>query len=92
MKDRYVEHHVAIVTSAHRVYDCICLSVILKAMFLTHFLYRISFYRYFVIIIGIFSSLQGFQTGTIRFMFDGNQIGAEQTPTEVGNSVGMLSQ
>ena len=26
---------------------------------------------------------QGFQAGTVRFMFDGNQIGAEQTPIEV---------
>ena len=27
--------------------------------------------------------LQGYQPGTIRFMFDGNQIGPEQTPVEV---------
>ena len=26
---------------------------------------------------------QGFQAGTVRFMFDGNQVGAEQTPIEV---------
>ncbi|CAI8051704.1 Small ubiquitin-related modifier 2 [Geodia barretti] len=26
---------------------------------------------------------QGFQAGTVRFMFDGNQIGAEQTPIEL---------
>ena len=28
---------------------------------------------------------QGFQAGTVRFMFDGNQIGAEQTPIEVSS-------
>jgi small ubiquitin-related modifier len=26
---------------------------------------------------------QGFQPGTIRFMFDGNQLGPDQTPIEL---------
>ena len=32
-------------------------------------------------------SIQGFQAGTIRFMFDGNQIGPEQTPIEVSQQL-----